>query len=67
MTRWAGATRARWADWAGTVQPGLAGDSGKGREFFLAWHGNTFTADTVFTFERGEELDIAVLSLMYIL
>ena len=42
---------------------------GPGREFFLARHGqlHTFAAVSVFTFERGEELKNAVLSLIYIL
>ena len=55
MTFRAGATKASWENWAGTVQPGLAGDSGEGWEFFLARQGqlHTFTAVNVFTFERG--------------
>ena len=50
MTCWAGATKASRADWAGTVQPGLAG---QGREFSLARQGqlHTFAAVSVFTFE----------------
>ena len=57
------------ADRAGTVQPGLAGDSRQGREFFWARDGqlHTFAAFSVFTLERGEELENAVLSLIYIL
>ena len=69
MTCQAGATKASWADRAGTFQPRLAGDGGQGREFFLARHSqlHTFAAVSVFTFERGEELENAVLSLIYIL
>ena len=63
MTCRAGATK---ADWDGTVQPGLTGD---GREFLLAWDGqlHTFAAVSVIPFEKGEELENAVLSLIYIL
>ena len=66
---WAGAAKASWTDQAGTVQPELAGEGRHCREFFLAWHGqlHTFAAVSVFTFERGEELENAVMSLIYIL
>ena len=61
--------KASWSDRARTVQPRLAGDSRQGLDFFLARHGQlyTFAAVSVFTFERGEELENAVLSLIYIL
>ena len=61
--------KASWADRAGTVQPGLAGDSRQGRESFWTWDGqlHTFAAFSVFTFETGEVLENAVLSLIYIL
>ena len=67
MTCQAGPTKSSWVDRAGTVQPRLAGGEGQGREFFLARCGqfHTFGAVSVFTFERGEELKNAVLSLIY--
>ena len=65
MTCRAGATKASWADRAGTAQPGLAGDGRQGRAFSLARHGqlHTVAAVSVFPFDRGEKLKIAVLSL----
>ena len=64
-----GHTKASWADWAGCRgRPGLAGNSGPGREVFSGTAQLNSTFHTfMLTFLRAEDLDISVLSVMHIL
>ena len=53
-----------WADRTGMVLCRLAGKSGQGRVFLLGRHGplHNFAIFVVLNFERGEKLEIALLS-----
>ena len=63
-----GVKKVSWADRAGTALCRLAGNSEQGRVYFLARHGqlHTFTIFSVLNFERGKEIETALLSI-YIL
>ena len=60
-----GVNKVSWADLAGMALCKLAGDSGQGRVFLLARHSqlHTFALFSVLNFERGEELETALLSI----
>ena len=63
-----GVNKVSWADRAGMVECGLAKNSEQGRVFLFAQHGQLHTVAifSVLNFERGEELETALLSI-YIL
>ena len=66
-TRWLGPTKASWADWAGRVRTGLAGDGGSGREVMARPRqlNSTFYFLYINFFIKALGIDISVLSVMY--
>ena len=65
LSVWSGVNKVSWADRTGTVLCRLAGKSEQGRVFLLARHGplHNFAIFIVLSFERGEKLETALLSI----